>query len=59
MRDNMSYYRRVGYRYLGIRDVTKIKIEHPLDILDIKLSRDPWEKVDKLQNYLIGFTSGI
>ncbi len=59
MRDEMSYYRRVGYRYLGIRNITRLKIEHPKDVLDVKLAREPWEKVENLQNYLIGFTSGI
>jgi hypothetical protein len=59
MRDEMSYYRRIGYRYLGIRDVQNLKVEHPLEVMKIKLAREPWEKVDKLHNYIIGFTSGI
>jgi len=59
MRDEMSYYRRIGYRYLGIRNVQNLKIEHPLEVMEIKLAREPWEKVDKLYNYIIGFTSGI
>lgn len=59
MRDEMSYYRRIGYRYLGIRDVKHLKIEHPQEVMEAKLIREPWEKVDKLYNYIIGFTSGI
>jgi len=59
MRDEMSYYRRIGYRYLGIRDVQHLKVEHPQEVLEVKLVREPWEKVDKLHNYIIGFTSGI
>jgi len=59
MRDEMSYYRRIGYRYLGIRDVQHLKIEHPLEVMEVKLAREPWEKVNELQNYIIGFTSGI
>jgi hypothetical protein len=59
MHDEMSYYRRIGYRYLGIRDVQNLKVEHPLEVMKIKLAREPWEKVDKLHNYIIGFTSGI
>jgi len=59
MRDEMSYYRRIGYRYLGVRDVQDLKVEHPQEVMEVKLARDPWEKVEKLQNYIIGFTSGI
>ena len=59
MRDEMSYYRRIGYRYLGIRDVQILKVEHPLEVMEIKLAKEPWEKADKLHNYIIGFTSGI
>ena len=59
MRDEMSYYRRIGYRYLGIRDVQHLKVEHPIEVMEVKLVREPWEKVDKLYNYIIGFTSGI
>ncbi len=59
MRDEMSYYRRIGYRYLGIRDVQHLKVEHPQEVMEAKLAREPWEKVDKLHNYIIGFTSGI
>ena len=59
MRDEMSYYRRIGYRYLGIRDVEYLKVQHPQEILDVRLAREPWEKVDKMRNYIIGFTSGI
>ena len=59
MRDEMSYYRRIGYRYLGVRDVHNLKVEHPLEVMETKLAREPWEKSDKLHNYIIGFTSGI
>jgi len=59
MRDEMSYYRRIGYRYLGIRDVKYLKIEHLVEVIEGKLVREPWEKVDELNNYIIGFTSGI
>jgi hypothetical protein len=59
MQDENSYYRRVGYRFLGLRDVNNLKVEHPNDVIDIKLAREPFERVDKLYNYLIGFSSGI
>ncbi len=59
MRDEMSYYRRIGYRYLGIRDVGHLKVQHPKEALATRLAREPWEKVDELNNYIIGFTSGI
>jgi len=59
MRDEMSYYRRIGYRYLGIRNVQYLKVENPIELMEVELVREPWEKIDKLQNYIIGFTSGI
>jgi hypothetical protein len=59
MRDENSYYRRIGYRYLGVRDVRYLKVQHPKEILEIKLVREPWEKVVELRSYIIGFSSGI
>lgn len=59
MRDEMSFYRRIGYRYLGVRDVGYLKIEHPLELMEAKLIREPWEKIDGYKNYIIGFSTGI
>ena len=59
MKDDMSFYRRIGYRYLNRLDTTKVEIFHPHDMLDIKLQREPWEKSTELCNYIIGFSSDI
>jgi hypothetical protein len=59
MRDEMSYYRRIGYRYLGARSVNKLTMTHPDDLLNVEFSREPWEKIDGYQNYIIGFSTGI
>jgi hypothetical protein len=59
MRDEMSFYRRIGYRYLGVRDVEYLRIEHPFELVDAKLIREPWEKIDGFKNYIIGFSAGI
>ena len=59
MRDEMSYYRRIGYRYLGPRTITRLSISHPHDLLEVKLVREPWEKIDGYKNYIIGFSTGI
>ena len=58
MKDDMSFYRRIGYRYLGALDTKKIIINHPSDDLEVKLQREPWEKVVDKCNYIIGFSSG-
>lgn len=57
MRDKMSFYRRAGYLDFGTRAVKKITIEHPIDAIDVEFLREPWETVDKLQNYILGFSS--
>ena len=59
MRDEASYYRRLGYRYLGIYECDEIIIEHPLENLEVNLAREPWEKVECKCNYLLGFSSYI
>jgi lysophospholipase L1-like esterase len=59
MRDSASYYRRLGYRYLGVHECTKITLEHPIEYLDVNLTREPWEKVESLCNYVVGFSSHI
>jgi hypothetical protein len=59
MRDEMSFYRRLGYLSFSTRDVQNITIEHPRELMNVKLSREPWEKIDKIQNYIFGFSSGI
>ena len=58
MYDEMSFYRRIGYRYLGTRLVKKIKLVSLADRSDVKLVRDPWEKVETIKNYIIGFSCG-
>lgn len=59
MRDESSYYRRLGYRYLGIHECTEIILEHGIQKLEINLSREPWEKVNSLCNYVFGFSCHI
>lgn len=59
MKDDMSFYRRIGYRYLNRLDTMKVEIFHPHDLLDIKLQREPWEKSLEPCNYIIGFSSDI
>ena len=46
MQDEMSFYRRLGYKEIEPRIVKKIKIYQPDVPSQIKLSRDPWEVVD-------------
>jgi hypothetical protein len=57
MRDEMSFYRRIGYRQIGNVGLTKkIEIFHPNKNMNIELKREPWEKISKNLIYVVGFT---
>ena len=58
MYDEMSFYRRVGYRYLGSRTISRIKVVSLRRKEDVKLVREPWEAVESIKNYIIGFSCG-
>lgn len=59
MRDEMSFYRRLGFKHFGAIDVKSIEIEHPTELLDIKFTKDSNQDVKVLNNYLIGFSALI
>lgn len=59
MRDESSYYRRLGYRYLGVHECNEIILQHPTVNLEVNLIREPWEKVVSLCNYVVGFSCHI
>jgi hypothetical protein len=57
MQDEMSFYRRLGYKEIEPRIVKKIKIYQPDVPSQIKLSRDPWEAADGVNCYLVGIAT--
>ncbi len=59
MRDASSYYRRLGYRYLGVHECSEVILVHSTENLEVKLTREPWEKVESLCNYVVGFSCHI
>lgn len=54
MQDEMSFYRRLGYKELESRKVNRVKLYKPNLPSQIKLSREPWETVDGVNCYLVG-----
>lgn len=56
MYDEMSFYRRLGYRYIGGRTVNNFKIEFTYECPSVELKREPWEKFSSRSCYLLGFT---
>jgi hypothetical protein len=59
MKDSMSFYRRLGYKHFGSIEVKSIEMEHPTELLDLKLIKDSNQDVKVLNNYLIGFSTLI
>lgn len=57
MKDEMSFYRRLGFKEIEPKFVNKIKIYQPNTPSQVKLNRDPWEKVDGVNCYLVGIAT--
>ena len=57
MRDRVSYYRRMGYFPLSPIDVHFVRIEHPKNLIDINLAFESKIQVDRIQNYIVDFSS--
>jgi hypothetical protein len=57
MYDEMSFYRRLGYRYIGGRTINNFKIDFSYECPSVKLKREPWEKFSSRSCYLLGFTA--
>ena len=58
MRDEMSFYRRVGFHFFGAPILAEsIVLEGPTHFLDIKLQREPWEDVFDPKVYIVGFAT--
>jgi hypothetical protein len=56
MRDENSFYRRLGYRALSPRLVKNITIYSPNELVDVKLRKEPHEKSESIKNYIVGFS---
>lgn len=57
MYDENSFYRRLGYRYFGKRQVKNIKIDALVDRPSVELRRQPWELTQEKCCYIVGFSS--
>jgi hypothetical protein len=59
MRDEMSFYRRLGYKHFGTIATESLIIEHPLDHIDVQLNKKSDLSTYDYCNYIIGFSELI
>ena len=56
MFDEMSFYRRLGYKALGSHACNELLLTNLAKMNDVVLKRDPWEKVEGVHSYVVGFS---
>jgi hypothetical protein len=59
MKDEMSFYRRLGYKHFGSIEVESIQIEHPADLVKVQLTKENNLAINTATNYIVGFTNYI
>lgn len=53
--DPMSFYRRIGFKRFDVENVECFTLSHPYENRQCQMSREPWESVTSLKNYIVGF----
>jgi hypothetical protein len=59
MHDEMSFYRRLGYRELPLRPLDSLTITHLGEDRRKPTKREPWEKTSVLRNFVLGFSCEV
>lgn len=56
MYDEMSFYKRLGYKGFGKRKTQDLNLNFNFDAGNVTLKKDPWELVGERSCYIVGFS---
>lgn len=56
MQDELSFYRRLGYKHIGTVNTKALTLEHPIERVNAKLMRQTDLGANDCNNYIVGLT---